>query len=651
MKLRLAVPLAALVVAACGAPPTTTSAPETPTAAPAAAGKQIPSGAALSDSRKDELPVPEDALVVDQKPWDLDYEVGKFGGNLVSPVFTEAKTFNWIVSNENSTSEILHRMVADLVHVNRYTQEVELALAKSYAVAEDGRSMTLVLRKGVQWSDGEPFDADDVVFTWHAIFDEKVRSPQADLLAIDGKPITIAKVDDHTVRLDFPTTMAAPERLLDSIWILPEHKLGKTLADGTFSSSWGVSMAPADFVTLGPFRLERYEAGQKTVLERNPYFYKFDRERQRLPYLDEITFLTVPDRNAERLRYESLECHVLNEPRQEDIASLKALAVEKDWAVHDLGPSLSTNFFWFNQNLASSAAVDGKSYMVFPDGTVKEQSRTVEGAEKAKVAAAPHKPFVDPVKVKWFRNQKFRQAVSHAINREGIIRSVFYGLGTPLYSSTSPGNKVWYDPNVTTYPYDLARSAQLLEEAGFKKDGGGMLRDADGNAVAFILTTNKGNEAREKMGNIIKEDLATLGMQVDFRPTDFNSFITQLNSTFDWEAAILGLGGGDVDPSGGLNVWKSSGFTHMWYPFQPTPSTDYEKRIDDLLTVIQTSRDRDERKKADWEIQATIADQQPLNYTLCVKLFTTARNCVGNFRPAVMDHFSLHNQEFLYFKY
>ena len=643
--------IALLGLAGCGAPPAPApEEPATPTPS-AAAAKQVPSGATLSDHREDPHPIPEDALVVAAEH-DLDYEIGKFGGNLVIPSFTDAKTFNWIVSNEASSSYVMHRMLADLIHVNRYTQTVELALARAFQIAEDGLSMTVDLRRGLHWSDGEPFDADDVVFTFQAIFDETVRSAQADLLTIDGKRIAVEKVEPHQLRFTFPSTIAAPERLMDSIWILPEHKLGASLAAGEFSSQWGVGMDPADFVTMGPFRLKEYQVGVKTIMERNPHFWKLDAERQRLPYLNSITFLSVPDRNAERLKYENLECHVLNEVRQEDYATLKALEAEKDWTVHDLGPSLSTNFFWFNQNLASGATVDGRSYMVFPDGTVKDQSRIVEGAEKEKVLNAPLKPYVDPVKVAWFRDPEFRRAVSHAINRAGIIRAVFFGLGTPLHSSIGPGNKEWHNPDVPSYAYDLELARKMLSDAGYRdRDGDGVIEDESGNPIQFNLTTNKGNELREKMANIIKEDLEKLGMQVDFKPIEFNSFITKLSSTFDWEAAVLGLGGGDVDPASGVNVWKSSGYTHMWYPFQPTPSTDWEARVDELLLIVQTKRDHQTRKQAVFEIQQILGEQQPLNWTLCANLITTGRNCIGNFRPAVMDHFTLHNQEYLYFKY
>lgn len=616
------------------------------------AGGQVACGQKLSDTREDGNPMPEDALVIDQKPHDLDYELGKFGGNLVAPTFTDAKTFNWIVSNEQSTSDIVHRALADLVHVNRHTQEPELALAKKYEIAPDGRSMTVWLRKGILWSDGEPFDADDVVFTWNTLFDPAVRSPQADLLTIDGKPITIQKVDDHTVRLDFPTTVAVPDRLLDSIFIMPEHKLAASVKAGSFSAEWGVGMAPADFVTLGPFKLKQYEQGVKTVLERNPHYWKYDKSKRRLPYLDEITFLWVPDRNSERLRYENLESHVYNQVRHEDYADIKKLEAVKDWTVYDLGPSLSTQFFWFNQNAASGATVGDKSYMVFPGGEVREQSRVVEGEEKAKVLAAKPRPFVDPVKLAWFRDDRFRQAVSYALNREGIIRSVFFGLGEPLYASTSPGSKNWYNPDVKKYTYDIEKAKQLLDEAGYRDtDGDGIREDAGKHPIAFTLTTNTGNEQRQKIGNIVKEDLARIGFQVDFKPMDFNAFITKLSSTFDWDAAILSLGGGDVDPSGAANVLKSAGYTHMWYPFQPTPSTEQERRIDELMVTIQTSQDPAVRKKADGEIQAIMAEAQFMNYTLCHREIASVRNCVGNLRPAVMDHFTLHNQEMLYFKY
>ena len=84
--------------------------------------------------------------------------------------------------------EVIGRMMADLVHINRSTQKTNRRLRTSWKISPDGRSFTVKLRRGIRFSDGQPFNADDVVFTFQAYLDEKVHSPQRDLLIIGGKP-------------------------------------------------------------------------------------------------------------------------------------------------------------------------------------------------------------------------------------------------------------------------------------------------------------------------------------------------------------------------------------------------------------------------------------------------------------------------------
>src|SRR5262249_41574312 len=162
---------------------------------------------------------------------------------------------------------------------------------------------------------------------------------------------------------------------------------------------------------------------QSTTLERNPYYWKTDRHGQRLPYLDRVIFGIVPDTASAVLKFQSLDTNVLNDVNPDAVDSLKKDEQHGDlgdFAVYDLGPSFSTSFLVFNQQ---------------------------PGANKE------GRPYVDPVKLKWFRNVRFRQAVSFAIDREGIIRTALFGHGSPIYGFDSPANKVWYSDQLPRYPY------------------------------------------------------------------------------------------------------------------------------------------------------------------------------------------------------
>src|SRR3984885_13430845 len=112
----------------------------------------------------------------------------------------EPKTLNPALALDEPSRDVIRCMTADLIHINRGSLKTEPSLAKSWSVSRDGRQYTLQLRRGVRFSDGQAFNADDVIFSFQVYLDEKVDSSQRDLLVVGGKPITVVKVDDYTVR-------------------------------------------------------------------------------------------------------------------------------------------------------------------------------------------------------------------------------------------------------------------------------------------------------------------------------------------------------------------------------------------------------------------------------------------------------------------
>ena len=162
---------------------------------------------------------------------------GHYGGHVTIGGRAEPKTLNPVMATDAVSREVTGRLMADLIDINRSTQQTEPALAKSWKVSPDGRIFTLQLRKGIRFSDGRPFDADDVVFSFAVYMDEKVDAPQRDLLIIDGKPITVTKLDQSTVRFTLPRPYASAERLFDGLAMLPKHLLERPFHDGKFAEA------------------------------------------------------------------------------------------------------------------------------------------------------------------------------------------------------------------------------------------------------------------------------------------------------------------------------------------------------------------------------------------------------------------------------
>ena len=182
---------------------------------------------------------------------------------------SEPRTFNPHAGRDFASSLVIGLTQARLLRINRATQQLEPWLAESYVCSPDGLSCTLKLRPGVTFSDGAPFTSADVVFSFQAAYDEKTGSPLGDALLVGGKPMVVSAPDPRTVVVTFPSVFGPGLRLLDSLPILPKHKLDAAFKSGTLRQQWGPATAPADIAGLGPFVLQTYQPGQRLVFVRN----------------------------------------------------------------------------------------------------------------------------------------------------------------------------------------------------------------------------------------------------------------------------------------------------------------------------------------------------------------------------------------------
>jgi peptide/nickel transport system substrate-binding protein len=544
-------------------------------------------------------------------------EIGRPGGRLVVSLRAEPKTLNPLTAADAPSREVIGVMQADLVHINRGTQLTEPALAKSWKISADGLQYTLTLRKGLRFSDGHPVDADDVLFTFRVYLDENVHALQRDLLIVGGKPIVVRKVDPQTLVFQFSKPYGVEERLFDSWDVLPRHLLEKPYLEGKLGQLWAPATPPKEWAGLGPFRLKQYVAGQKLVLERNPYYWKTDTHGNRLPYLDELVFLFVPSADAQVLRFQSGETDLITRLGAENFSVLSRQ--QSAYTMADAGPGLEYNFLFFNLN--------DRSEKSSPDFTRKQ---------------------------KWFSDVKFRQAVSAAIDRDAIVRLVYQGRAAALWGPVTPGNRRWANASLSHAPRSLDRARTLLKEAGFSwsaaSSGESTLVDSDGKPVEFSILTSSSNADRSKMAVLIQDDLKQLGMRVQVVPLEFRSLIDRVTQSKEYDACLLGLASFDADPNSDLNVWLSSGATHLWHPSQARPATAWEAEIDGLMEQQLATPGYLQRKKLYDRVQEILAENQPMIFLASPDILAGAKNSIVNFHPAVLEPYALWNVEQLYFR-
>ena len=535
---------------------------------------------------------------------------GRYGGWLQTAQRAEPKTFNPVTAIDTASGDVIGRMHADLIHIGRRSFNPEPSLASSWSVSPDGRVYTLNLRRGIRFSDGNPMDADDVVFSFSVYLDESARSVQRDLLIVQGKPVSVRKTGTHTVQFELAAPYASAERLFDNVPILPRHLLLKAYQEGRIAQAWGIETPPDQIAGLGPFRLKAYVPGQRVVLERNPFYWKADREGRRLPYLDGVVFEFLPNEEIQTMRFLAGGLSVIS-----PVGAANFLEIRKRPGVraYDAGPGLEYQFLVFNMN---DPGPEARSDL--------------------------------PAKVRWFREPAFRQAVSAAIDREAIVRLVYRGLAGPIQGHVTPGNKLWLNQAIPRKPRSIEDARSLLASASFSwKDG--ILTDAKGNPVEFSILVSSSNAQRAKIATIVQDDLRQLGMKVSVVSLEFRSMLDRVFNRLDYDAAVMAVHSGDVDPNSEMNVWLSGGGMHLWN-MSGKPQNPWEKEIDRLMRRQLVTMDRGERRKIYDLVQQLVAEHLPFIFLASPHVLVGASERLGNFHPSILRPNALWNVESLYFR-
>ena len=269
----------------------------------------------------------------------LGIEPGTVGGSVTLPLGAAPPTFLYYAQIDNATQALTQQVFDSLVEFNLQTYALEPALAESWEVSEDGTVYTFHLREGVTWHDGEPFTAEDVVFTYEQIItNPEARAGDAAQFTytVDGEQqqVTFEAVDDHTVVITLPAPSAA-FLLQQRFFIMPKHKLVDFTVEGgaeagQVNNAWPTDVSLSEVVGTGPFMYDSYTPGQLVVLTRNPNYWKQDTAGNQLPYLDSIEYRPVADGHkgptAARAQFQIGEC--LFAQRRFDDAVAEFLKVE-----------------------------------------------------------------------------------------------------------------------------------------------------------------------------------------------------------------------------------------------------------------------------------------------------------------------------------
>jgi peptide/nickel transport system substrate-binding protein len=388
----------------------------------------------------------------------------------------------------NITSDAPSHEVGGLVYTGLVDRDRDMnivsELAESWDFTPDCKQLTFKLRDGVKWHDGEPFTADDVIFTYRAMIHPKTPTAyKEDYRAVQS----IEAVDAHTVRIRYAQPYAKALQSW-SIWMLPRHLLAKYVEEGRLREAPQNRQGP---VGTGPYRLREWRPGEKIVLTADPGFYRGR------PHLSRLVYRVIPSQATIFLELKAKGVDTTNLTALQYTRQTRYPAFEKAYRKFRYPSSVYT-YFGFNLR--------------------------------------------DPR----FADRRVRQAFAHAINKQALIDGVLYGLGREATGPYKPGTWV-YNPDVARYPYDLERARQLLAEAGWKERNAEGLLVKDGKPFTFTLMTNQGNDERKKVAEIIQASLREVGVGVEIRILEWASLIKEYVKKRRFEAIILGWGIG-LDP-------------------------------------------------------------------------------------------------------
>lgn len=455
------------------------------------------------------------------------------GGTLTGAMYSApAGMFNPIFYEEAYEANILDFTHEGLVSQNE-SLEFTPSLAKEWETNEDQTEITFFLEEGVKWHDGEEFTADDVVFTYQSMSDPDYVSAGGIRTAYvqpllnyeaysSGETETFEAVvaeDDYTVTFKFAEPNVNP-LYTASFPIIPEHVFADIpVADMPEAAE---SRDAGAVIGTGPFKFTEMIEREQYILERHDDYW------QGAPYLDKIVWKVIAQSVMTGL-LESGELDFVADPGGIPPADYETVAA-------------------FGNIEIIEQADFGYQLLGF-----KHNHRTTEDVEAGVLEPdnwVPNEKLSNPV---------VRQAISYAVNREGLVEGLLYGRGQPINSPIA--TQFWaYDENAATnYTFDPDKASSMLDEAGYvDANDDGFRENPDGEEWILNMDYPTGNELREKTAPLVQQQLEEVGVKVNLRqPKEMTAYVEGLtNDNTDWDLYLIGwsLGSADPDPTG---LWST----------------------------------------------------------------------------------------------
>lgn len=474
------------------------------------------------------------------------------GGNLIVNLGAEPPTLHPITSMDQYSQDIKALVLDSMLTRNSNSYEWEPNLAETWEISKDGKTFTFHLNGKATFHDGKPVTAEDVKFSFDAIFEPKYEAAHM-IPYFDG-------IDREKTEIINPTTIKFVAKSkyyknfdnIASMKILPKH----IYSDVEKSKKMNTTL-----VGSGPYRLDKFERGQRIVLKRNDKWFAADTK----PAKGFINFETI---DYKFIKEENVEIELMKKGDLDYIAlNVEAFMKKTE------GPMWGKTVF--KKKIENSAP---KSYGFVGWNLRKDL----------------------------FKDKAVRQALVHLMNREEMNKKFRFGM-SDLATGPTYLKSEYASPKVKPFLFDTKKAQDLLKKAGWTdSDKDGTLDKVfDGKKVAFKFSLLYPNKDFEKYWTIYKEDLKKAGIEMELKYMEWNSFTKALDEA-NFDAVAMGWGGGDIDwdPK---QIWHSSSAVPGGSNFINYKNPEVDKLIDEARDIM----DKKERAAKLHKVYEIIADDAP----------------------------------------
>ena len=481
--------------------------------------------------------------------------VGRKGGGVIEVAFADAKTNNPLLTTDLASNYRIGLQYLSLLGLNPDTAlpYPELAMVvptrENGGITADGRTYTFKLRTDVRWSDGTPFTANDVVFTYQTLAKKELVSPRT--ADINDRVASVSNPDDFTVVFKL-NKIVAPFLTANctgaGYGIVPQHILKDVPTDQIKQHPFSAG-DPRFSVATGPFKFQEWVKDDHATLVKNATFFRGE------PALDRYYFRVVKDSTAV-------------------VTSLKT--GEADWGQVALS---------FYDEVAKQGHLATTKYDTY--------SFEFSGFQ------------LDPDRTTIFQDTGVRQALTYALDREAMAQAIYGGLAT-VAQGTAPTLSFAYAPDQMqkTYGYDPKRAEALLEEAGWRKGADG-IRAKDSRKLQFTIWTNAGSKSREALVTVMQQQWKAIGVDVTPKTEEWSALLARVTETRDFEMFMIGFAW-DVDPDQS-QMWSSKSFPPNGFNLGKYANP----QVDTLLNQGLTELDPAKRKAIYVEMQNLLLADVP----------------------------------------